>query len=516
MMSANQNLWTSCIDKGAHLEQLAAVKKYQVDFLSDVQTLALGYLAKNRDYLVQERAKLGIGQQAPPSPEQQSYLNDVAAVTAKVKQAQDIIWDLRLVPVGEHLYAMPNGSLQFIPWLFNPDVPPERNLDRSEADARRDWDKVNAYYLPLAAFIQAAANQYPTIYAAIQQSDTYRGGTNKITDINAADPASARLVIGQVLQGTLDTIARCDVRIRGNDPDYRDLVPIHTQLKTGAVPSPSGADWQAAFGRWIIADEVSSHKAQEFWVRLGLKSLAAAAIVVAEISTAGTATFFAAAGVGLGVTGGLAVDSYQTYKSLEEAAKSNVKSDTALVDKATVNAAGDKAIGDALQFFAALATVAAKAMTPPDAPKNQDDDRVDQNLPGPQLVARLRAEGKPVVVNIGGTGAPHEPADAINLNPNEVAPRKNIPNFIQAKGETIASQFDANSVDKVVGNRLPPGTLDYDQISQGSFTVLKSGGTIDINIAYSPADGAKLGEALKRAGFVQVNVFSVAARGVKP
>lgn len=516
VMSANRSLWTSCIDRGAELENLAEVKKWQVGFLFDVQSLAFGYLAKNREYIEQERARLGIGQTEPPSPEQESYLQEVTAATAKVKQAQDLIWDLRLIPVGERLWSMPNGSLQFVPWLFNADVPPDRNLDRNSADARRDWHTVNAYYRPLAAFIQAAANQYPTIYAAIQQSETYRGGTNKITDVTAANPTSARLVIGQILQGTLDTIARCEVKIGQNDPDYRDLVPIHTQLLTGAVASPSGTDWQTALGRWVIADDVKSHKAQEFWIRLGLKSLAAAAIVVAEISTIGTATFFIAAGAGLGISGGVAIDSYRKYASLEEAAKSNVKSETALVDKATVQAAGNKAIEDAQQFFASVAVLGVKALTPPAGPKDQDQGQVDRNVAGPQIAARLRAEGKPVVVNIGGTGAPHEPADAINLNPNVVAPRKNIPNLIQAPGETIGSQFEAGSVDRVVGNRLPPGTLDYDQIAQGSFKVLKPGGTLDINIAYSPPDAVKLGDALQRAGFVQVKTFSVVARGVKP
>jgi hypothetical protein len=82
---------------------------------------------------------------------------------------------------------------------------------------------------------------------------------------------------------------------------------------------------------------------------------------VVEFATAGSATFFIAAGVGLAATGYQALTSIDQYLALDKAAKANVKDETALVDKAQVAAAGERAIQDAAQFLLMAATVGAKA-----------------------------------------------------------------------------------------------------------------------------------------------------------
>jgi hypothetical protein len=171
------------------------------------------------------------------------------------------------------------------------------------------------------------------------------------------------------------------------------------------------------------------------------------------------------------------------------------------------------ATGAAVGAAAAHGTQRATSDVPP-----EKQQTLVKNRPGPEMVARLRAEGKEVIVNIGGTGAPHEPRDAINLNPNDIpgTERKNIPNLIQAKGETIGSEFDPESVDRVVGNRLPPDTFDWDQVAQGAIKVMKPGATIDINVAYSPQDAMRLDAALRNAGFSRVETFSVRVQAVKP
>ena len=133
-------------------------------------------------------------------------------------------------------------------------------------------------------------------------------------------------------------------------------------------------------------------------------------------------------------------------------------------------------------------------------------------------MARLRAEGHDIIVNIRGTGARHEPAHAINLNPNRVAPRRGIPNHIAEPGETIANHFAAGSVDQVVGHHLPPNVLNWDRIAPGAFTVLRPGGRFEIYFRGAhPGDAARLASALREAGFQAVEVISnVLIRARKP
>ncbi len=137
------------------------------------------------------------------------------------------------------------------------------------------------------------------------------------------------------------------------------------------------------------------------------------------------------------------------------------------------------------------------------------------------LVKGLQAESKPVIVNIGGAGAAHEPPDAINVNPNVVAPRKDIPNLVQAKGEEIGDLFEPGQVSKVVGHRLSPPVFNWEQIAEGAHKVLQDGGTFNVNFRWADREAAeKLASALRKAGFRDVrnigNVVVTATKGAGP
>jgi hypothetical protein len=124
---------------------------------------------------------------------------------------------------------------------------------------------------------------------------------------------------------------------------------------------------------------------------------------------------------------------------------------------------------------------AARARGAPTAvPATQPAHPVELRVLALNLVRQLRATNTPVIVNIGGTGDPHEPASAINLNPNLVAPRIGIPNQVAAPAEVIGSLFEAQSVDRIEGHNLPPTGLDWNQVAPGAFRVLRPGGTFDI------------------------------------
>jgi hypothetical protein len=124
--------------------------------------------------------------------------------------------------------------------------------------------------------------------------------------------------------------------------------------------------------------------------------------------------------------------------------------------------------------------------------------RKEGRAAGSELADQLRREGKRVVVNIGGTG---EVADAINVNPNVVAPRKNIPNHIARKAEVIGELFGANSVDEIVSNSIPPNTYDWRQILPGAHKVLRPGTKITIRFTGVGEDADIIIEQVKKLGF---------------
>lgn len=119
-------------------------------------------------------------------------------------------------------------------------------------------------------------------------------------------------------------------------------------------------------------------------------------------------------------------------------------------------------------------------------------------LVGVKLVKKLRASGKRVVVNIGGTG---EVAEAINLNPNVVAPRVGIPNHIAAAAEDMGELFEPNSVDEIMSNSLPPNTLDWTKVLPAAKRILRSGATITIRFTGIGEDAKVILEQMTKLGF---------------
>lgn len=124
------------------------------------------------------------------------------------------------------------------------------------------------------------------------------------------------------------------------------------------------------------------------------------------------------------------------------------------------------------------------------------------------IVARLKSLKQKIVVNIGGTGAGHEPANAINLNPNIVAPRKGIPNHVAAKAEEIGSLFESGSVNELVGFRLPHAVIDWKQVATGAHRAMAPGAEVSISLRWSHAEeAARMLRAFKDAGFKGVKII---------
>jgi hypothetical protein len=117
-------------------------------------------------------------------------------------------------------------------------------------------------------------------------------------------------------------------------------------------------------------------------------------------------------------------------------------------------------------------------------------------------LAKARARGGKVVVNIGGKG---EAKGAININPNitsvETAP--NWPNWIKAGGEELAKIFPPNSIDKVISVKLP-GNMNWTAIVNAAKNVLKPKGIVELNQLGSVKP---IIDALRKAGFTDIKVI---------
>jgi hypothetical protein len=373
---AHLPLWEKSVAGGADVDKLPQAEKIKIDFMNDVRLLALDYLKKNREYIRLEQENIGIGSKAPTG-EQNNQLKNVQDAAQHIENARAKQRELRKIQVGylmsdmdaDGTVKLPAGEMPVtFPTTFYPDRPTIRNLDDSSTNAQRDWNKVNAIWEPIEHGIRATVNVYPSLYAALQQSESHfsrpedvTGADDKVGGIaNAASPEAARDKINEVLKATLDAIAHAESKIPGNDPDYRDFVPLHGQLLSGTAPSlASSRVWRNDFNKWVVMHDLEGYKVREFWERLGLKTAAMGIIAITEVGTAGAATFLWAA-VGLTATGVSFASNLDNYMQLQNASKTNVNDDTTIVDKATVTGALGKAVEDAANFLTILANVGLK------------------------------------------------------------------------------------------------------------------------------------------------------------
>lgn len=143
---------------------------------------------------------------------------------------------------------------------------------------------------------------------------------------------------------------------------------------------------------------------------------------------------------------------------------------------------------------------------------------LSQRQAAKELVAAVREKAGKVVVNIGGTGAAHEPLHAINMNPNVVASRKDIPNLVQERAERIGDVFEPGVVDELVGHRLPHDTLNWPEVAVGAKTALSGGGKVEIYLRWAHAEEVvKMRDAFLAAGFRDVEVIGNAViKATKP
>jgi hypothetical protein len=386
---ATFQLFKDCVDRGAELDDLPAVRKLRDQFVRDVSQVASTYLFGNRGVLLQQMQEYGID----PQPGQQPVVNtdEAAAKVRELQEAAQIVADLqgiqeqlRTIRVGVNFQTVNTeaGSVTTeIPVNFDPLEKPQFDNDGPHqpkwADIKQIWDHNTG-------LIGEVVDRYPVLYGISREG--------RSADTNAfqaqTDPAAALRQLADALRKLLGDIERTQTMLDGGDLDPRALAPLHRQLWSG-YQKPSAVDWSTPFGRWVGDGVVHDYQDEQWWIKLGLDSLSMAAFLIAPF-TGGASLLVAAVGVGAAAV--QAARAAQQADALGTAQKTSVLTGTALVDDAEVFMAAVEEEEEKIKLAVAVATFGALAIGEIAAGAGAGAGATGRQLTALETAARAEAE----------------------------------------------------------------------------------------------------------------------------
>jgi hypothetical protein len=349
---SNTDLFKKSVVRGAELYDIPAVQGMRDKFASDVKAVAGAYMRRNRTTVEKEAERLGLGglkgPAAPAAQLNKKAIAEVQQMAAEVVRADDALGRLLRLPVGYDYEGvdLPGGTHKTTKVLatYNPAAPPMVAPRPEEAAQFAKYEDVDKQYKAVTRARAVLAARSPGVFAASEQ-DAGRGAGK----LAKATPEQAAAQLRELLGGTLKNIEATEPKIGTGDLDWRDLIPIHKQLYDG-LPSESGVKWSSGLTQAVAKDVIGDYEAKEFWVTLGLGSLAAAAFIFSNIATAGMASFLWAA-AGAAISAGQAAMSWERYEDLATAAGSAASGETRLVEGEQVTEALLAAVMDTAFAF---------------------------------------------------------------------------------------------------------------------------------------------------------------------
>jgi hypothetical protein len=344
-----RDLWDQCVDRGAELYDIGAVQGVRSRFRSDVTALARVYLAANRQAVLAEAGRLGLGDLGAPAPAggpDRGRMAEVQQLARELARADEALAQMQSVPVGYEWETIdsPGGSMRSSKVVANysPSGPPPVRPAPEEQPRFARWEEVDEQYRAVSRARAVLAARSPALFAVAGE----RGAAGAIA---RASPEEAAARLRELLGRTLRNIDQTLPKLDSGDLDWRDLVPLHDQLYAG-LPSESGTQWSRPLFKGVAADVIGDYQAREFWIALGLGTLAAAAFIFSEIATGGMATFLWAS-VGVAAGGVQAGRSWERYEDLATAAGAASSEDTRLVGEGQVTEAAISAVLDTAFAF---------------------------------------------------------------------------------------------------------------------------------------------------------------------
>lgn len=380
-LSKNLTLLKDSVEHGVNLDNIKRIKKLKENFKSDTKALADGYLKSNQEMVTEEKKKLGIGEdtmaaQGEPNEREAARLKEIQEAGAMMHAASLAMKSLREVQVGWRpktatlpeaaltglmpahtapfrrppdyfaAYNMAEGTYSqarpIEPHYFKDGEPPlDHNHRPSEKIA--EYPFVKGLYDSCQSFVDGLTKRYPGLYTLAAE--------DRLGELAQKEsPAQIRSMMSGALNELGENIHNTREDLNEDDLDWQELKPIHAQLQ-GGKPSASKTDWSTNIAKFVMAAELEGYEDSQFWVTMGLTTLGAAAFVIAELATFGTATFWLAAAVGMGAGITQAGMSIEKYLDLAQAHESTVSRDTQLVAEGQVDAAAIAAVLDTAFVF---------------------------------------------------------------------------------------------------------------------------------------------------------------------
>ena len=357
--------WDDSLRYGAELWDLSSVRNIRLDFEQDMLTTAFRYLRENLAMVDGELSALGVSSGGFQGETDQwaveaytASMQSIAADLQRAVAAREALQNIQVgyFPAWNENHGMPDldagGTdggldggvpLDYDPYkdpaYFDPNERPTMGPDGDESPPLATWDQVMEQWQQAQAVVAGIAARSPAAYAAMES-----GSLDEMVD---ATPAQAMALASQSLRTLRANIVKTQGMLETGDLEWQELLPIYQQLTSGQV---SGAhDWSSTFFKGIADDVIADYQSREFWITLGLSSLAAAAFVVATIATGGLAAVLTGVGIGIGV--GMAASSWENWDDLRTAAASTASPNTELVASGQVDAALITAVLDTIFAF---------------------------------------------------------------------------------------------------------------------------------------------------------------------
>lgn len=335
--------WVKSIKGGADLDELTAVRGIPDRFIDDVRHVAYGYLDKNDAYARQELADIGKPMEAPLGPPREpnariAELQEGAKLLRVAKAAQQALGEIQVGWEQAHdedstqpTEAQVNAQ-NAMPAKFRHEAKPYVPF----TSPKTTWDEVDAHWTVLQSVINGLHIKFPALYVV-----GTHGADTDLATVATGNSTAARDLVAKSLFDLRTHIAATKPRVAG-DLAW-DLRPIHAQIFGGKVPVKSGLDWHDPTIKVLGEKSMDKHETSDLLRTLGVTTLAAAAFILAEMGTMGAATPFLIA-AGLGVSAGMAVQSWEKVYDLAAAKKTSTNPQSELVESGQSDAATIEAL----------------------------------------------------------------------------------------------------------------------------------------------------------------------------
>lgn len=340
----HRDLWDQSVARGAELGGLTSDGRPAAEVLpSDVLALANAALEHNRDVIVGELVALEGPSSAAVTVDLQELALEVAsAMDARARVEQVPVWALPeavgappadLGPPMEPEWMV----VPFSPHTVTADPPPDVMNGERVALA---WSAVKPMWDAANAAVLALADQSPALYALASKGDI-----EALRALGQGPTENAQVRLTEVLEQALADLNEAELALDEGDLGWQNLGLVQGRALAGQRAfGSSGVDWTDADNQAAAQGVMQDTTRAEFWENLGLGAVAGVAFLVAELASAGSATFLIAAGLGLGISGGMAAEQWTTANAMQAAVGAGVSLDGELVEQMAADRATTMAV----------------------------------------------------------------------------------------------------------------------------------------------------------------------------